>query len=75
MLRQPSRDAHPDAANVSPNPAQGTSQTFTASFHYVTAPEGTPIFFQVNGANPQVKIVHASGGAGLFQLYRPIRGG
>ena len=52
--------------NVSPNPAQGTSQTFTASFHYTTEPEGTPIFFQVNGANPQVKIVHASGGEASF---------
>ena len=42
---------------VSPNPAQGKSQTFTASFHYITAPTGTPVFFDVIGANSQIKMV------------------
>ena len=54
---------------VSPNPAQGTSQTFTASFHYITAPLGTPVFFQVIGANPQFKMVRIRRQrSGLFQL-------
>ena len=39
---------------VSPNPAQGTSQTFTASFHYTNVPDGTPVLVTVSGANPQV---------------------
>ena len=45
---------------VSPNPAQGTSQTFTASFHYTTAPAGTAVFFRVIGANPQVQLVRSN---------------
>lgn len=44
---------------VSPNPAQGTSQTLTASFHFTAVPVGTPIFFQVTGANPQLKMVRS----------------
>ena len=44
---------------ISPNPAQGTSQTLIASFHFTTAPPGTPIFFQVLGANPQFKMVRS----------------
>ena len=44
---------------VSPNPAQGTSQTLIASFHFTTAPPGTPIFFQVCGANAQIKMVRS----------------
>ncbi len=46
-------------AAVSPNPAQGTAQTFTASFHYVSAPAGTPVFLQVTGANPQTQMVNS----------------
>ena len=43
-------------ATVVPNPAQGTSQTFTATFKNVTAPTGTAVYFQVSGANLQVKL-------------------
>jgi hypothetical protein len=43
-------------STVSPNPAQGTSQTFTATFKNVTAPTGTPVYFQVSGANLQAKL-------------------
>ena len=39
--------------SVSPNPSQGTSQTFNATIHYATATAGTPVLFTVNGANPQ----------------------
>jgi len=50
---------------ISPNPAQGTSQTFTAQFHNVNAPAGTPISFSVTGANPQGQVANtgASGAA------------
>ncbi len=46
----------------SPNPAQGTAQTFTASFRYTAAPVGTPIVFRVTGANPQLKMVRSDAG-------------
>jgi hypothetical protein len=50
---------------ISPNPVQGVQQTFTASFHFAAAPLGTPVLFQVTGANPQNKLVRtdASGRA------------
>lgn len=43
---------------ISPNPVQGSSPSFSASFHYVSVPSGTPIFFQVTGANSQIKMSH-----------------
>jgi hypothetical protein len=43
-------------ATVSPNPAQGTSQTFTATFSNTSVPAGTPVYFAINGANPQLKL-------------------
>src|SRR5208283_4817112 len=46
--------------SVSPNPLQGTSQTFNATIHYGTATAGTPVLFTVNGANPQSRLVNAS---------------
>jgi hypothetical protein len=42
---------------VTPNPAQGTSKSFTAAVRGITAPQGTPVFFQVTGANPRVAMV------------------
>ena len=39
--------------SVSPNPAQGTQQTFSAMLHYANAPAGTSISFVISGANPQ----------------------
>jgi hypothetical protein len=46
---------------VSPNPAQGTPETFTATLRNVSAPQGTPITFLVGGANSLVKMVRANG--------------
>ncbi len=46
-------------ASVSPSPAQGNATTFTATLHNVVQPQGTPITFAVNGANPQIKLVRA----------------
>ncbi|MGC1678689.1 MAG: protease pro-enzyme activation domain-containing protein [Candidatus Binataceae bacterium] len=40
---------------IAPNPAQGTSQTISATFHYSTVPAGTPVQFIVSGANPQTQ--------------------
>lgn len=53
--------------SVSPNPAQGTSQTFTATFRNVNVPAGTPVFFEVTGANSQIKLVRTGAtGAASF---------
>ncbi len=38
------------------NPAQSTSVSFTAMFHYLTVPASTPVFFQVTGANAQSQV-------------------
>jgi len=43
-------------AVVSPNPVQGTSQTFTATFHHATVPADTPVTLQVSGDNPTVQM-------------------
>ena len=39
--------------SVSPNPAQGTSQTFDAMIHYASVSAGTQVVFSISGANPQ----------------------
>ncbi len=39
--------------SVSPNPARALRRLSPASFHYISAPAGTPVFFQVTGANSQ----------------------
>ncbi|MGH7932361.1 MAG: hypothetical protein ACREQN_04240, partial [Candidatus Binataceae bacterium] len=51
---------------VSPNPAQGAAQSFTANFHYVSVPDGTPVLLSVGGANPQVLQANTAGGAAAF---------
>jgi len=43
-------------ATVSPNPAQGGSQTMTAAFKNISVPAGTPVLFNITGANAQPKI-------------------
>ncbi len=54
-------------AEVTPDPARGTSREVTATFRYVDVPADTPIFFQVSGANPQVRMVRANAeGAAAF---------
>ena len=52
---------------VTPDPAQGTAQTFTATFRNVNVPSGTPVFFQVAGANTLFNLVRtdANGQASL----------
>ena len=52
-------------AAVAPNPAQGSSQSFTATFHYTGVPDGTPVLFTIIGANAGFKLANtnASGSA------------
>lgn len=45
-------------STVSPDPAQGNVQSFTARFQNVAVPAGTPVHFIVKGANEQVKLAH-----------------
>jgi len=42
-------------SSVSPNPAQGTSRTFTATIVNAAAPANTPVFFAIEGANSLVQ--------------------
>ncbi len=50
---------------VTPNPAQGTAQTFTATFKNVSVPAGTSVLFTISGANgqPRLATTDASGAA------------
>jgi hypothetical protein len=53
-------------ATASPNPAQGATQSLTATFNKAPVPAGTPVTFSINGANSQLKLgttVGASGAA------------
>jgi hypothetical protein len=47
-------------ATTTPDPAQGTARELTATFHNVTVPADTPVFFEVRGANPRVQMVRAN---------------
>jgi Bacterial Ig-like domain (group 1)/Thrombospondin type 3 repeat len=60
---------------ISPNPAQGTSRSFTASLHYVPAPAGTPVFFQVTGANLQIKMGRADANGQAAFTYTAVNAG
>lgn len=62
-------------AVVVPNPSQGGSKTFTASFHYTTVPAGTAVSFVVSGANTLQKqaLTDANGNAAFS--YRGINSG
>src|SRR5262249_54790824 len=62
-------------ASVSPNPAQGTPETFTATLRNVSTPQGTPITFFVGGANSRVKMVRAdSNGQASFSYTGVVTG-
>ncbi len=59
-------------ASVPTNPAQGSAQTLTATLKNASAVSGVPVIFQVNGANPQIKLVptNANGQAVLTYIAR-----
>jgi kumamolisin len=61
--------------NITPNPAQGTSQSFTASFHHATAAPGTPVTFTVAGANPMQKLVLTDANGNATFSYTAIHPG
>lgn len=60
---------------VSPNPAQGSPQTFTATFRNINAPADTPVFFSVIGANPQIKLVRADANGEALFTYTAVNQG
>jgi hypothetical protein len=60
---------------VSPNPAQGSSQTLTASLHYATTPTGTPVNFAVAGANPQIASVNTNANGQASFTYTAVHQG
>jgi hypothetical protein len=51
---------------ITPNPAQGAKESFTASFHFGTVPDGTPVHLTVTGANPQFLASSTVGGSAPF---------
>jgi hypothetical protein len=63
---RPSESLYLSPIGASPNPAQGSSQTFTVSFHYGTVPDGTPVLLSVSGANPQVLQANTSSNSASF---------
>ena len=60
---------------ISPNPVQGNPDTFTAALHFVPAPVGTPVFFTVTGANPQIKLVRADANGKATFTYTAVFAG
>jgi len=63
-------------STVSPDPPQGTMQTFTATFKNVSAPIGTPVFFTIDGANAALKLAHTdSSGAAAISYTGAFVGG
>ncbi|WP_347261382.1 protease pro-enzyme activation domain-containing protein [Rudaea sp.] len=62
-------------AAVSPNPLQGTTQTFTAQLNNATVPAGTPVYFDVTGANPMTKIVRAGANGTASFSYTAVNAG
>ena len=54
-------------ATVSPKPAQGGSETFTATLKNVTTLSGVSVYFQITGANAQFKLgtTDANGSAAI----------
>lgn len=47
---------HLSPTTATPSPAQGTAQTFTATFQHLDVPEGTTVGFVVTGPNRQVGV-------------------
>ena len=60
---------------VSPNPAQGTSQSLTATVGNVSPPAGVPVYFKVNGANHAIKMVRTDSHGNAVLTYTSILAG
>jgi hypothetical protein len=61
--------------NVSPNPAQGSVQTLTAEIRNIDLPEGTAVYFQVDGANTQSRMVRSAADGTAVLEYRGLFAG
>jgi hypothetical protein len=61
--------------SVTPNPAQGSAQTFTAIPHFGSIAAGTPITFSVVGANPQIKLVRTDANGQSTFDYTAVKAG
>jgi hypothetical protein len=62
-------------AAVSPNPAQGSAQTLTATLHNVSSLSGVPVFFQIGGTNTQLKLVHTDANGNAVVSYTGMQAG
>lgn len=60
---------------VSPDPAQGSEQTFTATFRNVDVPADTPVFFAVTGANSRFQLVRTNANGEALLTYTAINEG
>ncbi|MGE0825074.1 MAG: protease pro-enzyme activation domain-containing protein [Candidatus Binatia bacterium] len=60
---------------VSPDPAQGTEQSFTATFRNISVPVDTPVLFRVAGANPRVQLVRTNANGEAVLTYTAISEG
>ena len=60
---------------VTPSPAQGGTQTFTANLSNVADPDGTPVFFQIDGANAHTKMGRADASGAASITYEGIFSG
>jgi hypothetical protein len=54
---------------------QGTTQSFTATFHYVDAPAQTPVQFIVTGANPMLRSVNSDATGQATFSYAAVNAG
>jgi Pro-kumamolisin, activation domain/Bacterial Ig-like domain (group 1)/OmpA-like transmembrane domain len=60
---------------ITPNPAQGSTQTLTAKLHNVSTLAGVPVFFAVKGANAQIKMVDTDADGNAILKYTAIQAG
>ena len=62
-------------ATVSPNPEQGSSQSFTATIHYAGTLSGAPTLLTVSGVNTQTLLANTNAGGQATFSYTGIRPG
>ncbi|HEX5124119.1 MAG TPA: protease pro-enzyme activation domain-containing protein [Rhodanobacteraceae bacterium] len=62
-------------ASVTPNPTEGGTVTLTATFRNVAAPSGTPVYFEVRGANAGTHLVRTDGNGTATFVFQGIRDG
>jgi hypothetical protein len=60
---------------ITPNPAQGSTQTLTAELRNVSPLSGVPVFFAVKGANAQIKMVETDADGHAVLQYTAIQAG